>query len=349
MNDPIGRRASFSPARARRTARDTARTASSCPTIRACSESSIRSSFSVSSSTSRITGMPVQLDTMSAMSSALTVVMSRPLSVFQELSSSSSFWRSTFSLSRRLAAFSKSWPLIASSFSRRTRSAFSRAWRTSCGRKLACRRILLDASSIRSIALSGRNRSEMYLSASVAAATSASSLILTPWCASYRSRSPRRISMLWSTVGSATRIGANRRSSAASRSTYFRYSSSVVAPMHCSSPRDSDGLRMLLASIAPSAAPAPTSVCSSSTKRMTSPDAFRISSITFFMRSSNSPRYFVPATSAARSSCTTRFDRSTSGTSPRTIRCARPSVIAVLPTPGSPIRAGLFLVRRDST
>ena len=76
----------------------------------------MRRSFSVSSSTRRITGMPVQLDTMSAMSSAVTVVMSRPLSVFQELSSSSSFWRSTSSLSRRLAAFSKSWPLIASSF-----------------------------------------------------------------------------------------------------------------------------------------------------------------------------------------------------------------------------------------
>ena len=37
--------------------------------------------------------------------------------------------------------------------------------------------------------------------------------------------------------------------------------------MHCSSPRDSGGFRMLAASIAPSAAPAPTSVCSSSMKR----------------------------------------------------------------------------------
>ncbi|KAL4854353.1 hypothetical protein ACK3TF_004876 [Chlorella vulgaris] len=37
----------------------------------------------------------------------------------------------------------------------------------------------------------------------------------------------------------------------------FRYSSRVVAPMHCSSPRASAGLRMLAASIAPSAAPAP--------------------------------------------------------------------------------------------
>ncbi len=189
----------------------------------------------------------------------------------------------------------------------------------------------------------------MYLSANVAAATSASSLIFTPWCASYRSLRPRRISTACSTVGSETRIGANRRSSAASRSTYLRYSSSVVAPMHWSSPRDRAGLRMLLASMAPSAAPAPTRVWSSSTKRMTSPWALRISSITFFIRSSNSPRYLVPATRAARSSCTTRLWRRISGTSPRTMRCARPSVMAVFPTPGSPMSAGLFFVRRERT
>ena len=49
------------------------------------------------------------------------------------------------------------------------------------------------------------------------------------------------------------------------------------------------------------------------------------------------------------SSAITRRSRSDSGTSPATIRCARPSTIAVLPTPGSPISTGLFLVRRDST
>ena len=36
-----------------------------------------------------------------------------------------------------------------------------------------------------------------------------------------------------------------------------------------------------------------------------------------------------------------------SGTSPLTMRCARPSTIAVLPTPGSPISTGLFLDLRD--
>ena len=36
-----------------------------------------------------------------------------------------------------------------------------------------------------------------------------------------------------------------------------------------------------------------------------------------------------------------------SGTSPPTMRCASPSTMAVLPTPGSPIRTGLFLVLRE--
>ena len=43
------------------------------------------------------------------------------------------------------------------------------------------------------------------------------------------------------------------------------------------------------------------------------------------------------------------MSRSDSGTSPLTMRSASPSTIAVLPTPGSPISTGLFLVRRDST
>src|SRR5438874_1140539 len=51
----------------------------------------------------------------------------------------------------------------------------------------------------------------------------------------------------------------------------LRNSSSVVAPMHCSSPRARAGLSMLLASMAPCAAPAPTTVCSSSMNRMISP------------------------------------------------------------------------------
>ena len=152
-----------------------------------------------------------------------------------------------------------------------------------------------------------------------------------------------------STVGSPTLIGWNRRSSAASFSTCFLYSSSVVAPTARSSPRASIGLSRLAASTAPSAAPAPTIVCSSSMNRMTWPSDSWISFRTAFRRSSNSPRYFEPASSAPMSSAITRRSRSESGTSPETIRWARPSTIAVLPTPGSPIRTGLFLVRRERT
>ena len=129
----------------------------------------------------------------------------------------------------------------------------------------------------------------------------------------------------------------------------LRYSSSVVAPTARSSPRASIGLSMLPASIAPSAAPAPTIVCSSSMNTMTWPWASAISLSTAFSRSSNSPRYFEPATIAPRSSAISRRSRRPSGTSPATIRWARPSTIAVLPTPGSPIRTGLFFVRRLST
>ncbi len=105
---------------------------------------------------------------------------------------------------------------------------------------------------------------------------------------------------------------------------------------------------MLDASIAPSAAPAPIMVCISSINKITSPD-FLISSITFFSRSSNSPRYFAPATMAARSRVTTLLSLSISGIFPSTILWAKPSTTAVLPTPGSPIRQGLFLVLLLST
>jgi hypothetical protein len=77
----------------------------------------------------------------------------------------------------------------------------------------------------------------MYRSASCADATSAPSVMDTRWCASYLSRSPLRISIVCEIVGSATWIGWNRRSRAASFSRYLRYSSSVVAPIVCSSPR----------------------------------------------------------------------------------------------------------------
>ena len=120
-----------------------------------------------------------------------------------------------------------------------------------------------------------------------------------------------------STDGSPTNTCWKRRSSAASFSMYLRYSSSVVAPTSRSSPRASIGLIMLPASIAHSpVAPAPTMVCSSSMNVMIWPAEFLMSSSTALSRSSNSPRYFAPATIEPRSSETTVLSRRLSGTSP---------------------------------
>ena len=129
----------------------------------------------------------------------------------------------------------------------------------------------------------------------------------------------------------------------------WRYSSSVVAPTQCNSPRASAGLSILPASIAPSPLPAPTMVCNSSMNRITRPSSLASSFSTAFKRSSNSPRNFAPAISAPISRDKTRLFLSPSGTSELIIRWARPSAIAVLPTPGSPMSTGLFLVLRCST
>ena len=149
--------------------------------------------------------------------------------------------------------------------------------------------------------------------------------------------------MVSSIDGSPTITGWNLLSNAASRSMCFLYSSSVVAPIHWSSPLANAGFRILAASIAPSAAPAPISVWTSSITKITLPADF-ISSIIFFSLSSNSPLYFVPATRSPMSKVRTRFSSKISGISPCWILWAKPSAIAVLPTPGSPIKTGLFLV-----
>ncbi|MNY08514.1 hypothetical protein D3C86_1413730 [compost metagenome] len=175
------------------------------------------------------------------------------------------------------------------------------------------------------------------------------SLMRTPWWTSYFSLRPRRIDTVSSTVGSATKTGWKRRARAASFSTCLRYSSSVVAPTQCSSPRARAGFSRLEASMAPSPLPAPTRVCISSMKRTMPPSAWATSFSTAFSRSSNSPRYLAPAIRAPMSSDRTFLSFRLSGTSPLTMRRARPSTMAVLPTPGSPIRTGLFLVRRART
>ena len=95
--------------------------------------------------------------------------------------------------------------------------------------------------------------------------------------------------------------------------------------------------------------PAPTMVCSSSMNRMMRPSESFTSRSTAFKRSSNSPRYFAPASMEAMSSVMMSRSFRLDGTSPLTMRCARPSTMAVLPVPGSPMSTGLFFVRREST
>mmetsp|Transcript_2532 Transcript_2532/g.5352 ORF Transcript_2532/g.5352 Transcript_2532/m.5352 type:complete len:275 (+) Transcript_2532:234-1058(+) len=170
----------------------------------------------------------------------------------------------------------------------------------------------------------------------------------TPWWAWYLSLIPRKMVRLSTGLGSGTKMGWNLRASAASFSICL-YSESVVAPTQDKSPRASCGFKIEAASIEPEASPAPITMCSSSMKRITCPAESETSLSTALSRSSNSPLYLAPATSAPTSSAITRFLRIDSGTSPSAMRCANPSTTAVLPTPGSPIRTGLFFRRREST
>ena len=108
-------------------------------------------------------------------------------------------------------------------------------------------------------------------------------------------------------------------------------------------PDVSKGFNKLLASITPpEAAPAPTIVCTSSINRIAL-SRFCNSDSSPLNRFSKSPRYLVPANKAPRSREYTTLSLRMSGTSPSTIFLAKPSTMAVLPTPDSPTNRGLFL------
>ena len=324
----------------------TADTASSCPITLLCKFSSRCFNFSFSVSVILLTGIPVQLAITCAISSLDKTITFLVLSSFHFACSSSNFCFLAFSLSLNLAAFSKFWVAIASSFSLQVFSISSSRFLIESGFVYVCIFTLDAASSIKSIALSGKYLSFTYLVDSSTAAFIDSSVIFTLWCASYLSLNPSRILIVSSSVGSFTVTGLNLLSRAASFSIYFLYSVVVVAPTTCTSPLAKSGFKIFAASTAPSAEPAPTIVCISSINSITSP-AFFTSSRDFFILSSKSPLYFAPATIPDISILTTLLFFRVSGTSPATIFSARPSAIAVLPTPGSPIKQGLFLVLLD--
>ena len=124
-------------------------------------------------------------------------------------------------------------------------------------------------------------------------------------------------------------------------------SSKVVAPMHWISPLAKAGLSIFAASKEPAAPPAPTSVCISSINKMIS-GFLLISFRMAFIRSSNCPRYLVPATMEPISKEMIFLSASTRDTFLFAIRMANPSAMADFPTPGSPIRIGLFFFLRPN-
>ncbi len=169
-NEPLGRFGSESPARERRIASDTALTASSWPTTRFDSDSSIRSNFSRSPSSIFDTGMPVHLETTSAISSSVTLLrtsvgalVSASCAAWMRFSSSGIFpycssdmrarspARRAASKSRR-ARSSSSLMLAApctaafSAFQVSSRSAYSRSSAPSCSSSASSR--FFDASSV---------------------------------------------------------------------------------------------------------------------------------------------------------------------------------------------------------
>ena len=156
MNEPVGRFGSLIPARARRIALETAMIAASWPITRLCSSSSMRTSRCDSASVSLNTGMPVHIETMSAISSSPISGCSVCSSARHCSSSSRFFCVSLRSLSRSDAAFSNSWFSIEASLSLRTFSISSSSSRYRGGALIVLMRIRDAASSIRSIALSGR-------------------------------------------------------------------------------------------------------------------------------------------------------------------------------------------------
>ena len=157
MKEPIGRRGSLRSARERRSALEIATTASSCPTTFPFSSVSICSSFSVSFCSIRCSGTPVTFETTDIISSAVTTTSFSSRSSRHSAKIVSSLSLVCFSLSRRLAAFSKSCALIAASFSPRITSIFFSISFTSGGRVMALMRARAPASSMTSIALSGKN------------------------------------------------------------------------------------------------------------------------------------------------------------------------------------------------
>ncbi len=156
---------------------------------------------------------------------------------------------------------------------------------------------------------------------------------------------PLRISTLSLSEGSATVTGWKRRSSAASFSMCLRYSLNVVAPMTWISPRESAGLRMFAAFMLPSASPAPTRIVH------LVDDKDDVSLAADLFNETLHARLKLAAELRSRDErseieqkylLVAQLGRYVA----RGDALRETSAIAVLPTPGSPMRQGLFFWRR---
>ena len=205
------------------------------------------------------------------------------------------------------------------------------------------------ASSITSIALSGRWRSLMKRAESSAAVVSAAGAYLTPWCCSKRVFRPLRISIVSAIEGSGTSTFWKRRDSAWSFSKICRYSLYVVAPMHFSAPVDSAGFsRLDASSVPPDAAPAPMIVWISSMKRID----FGIVGELLQHRLQALLEVAAVLGAGKQRAHVERVHlvfAQQLGHVALVDAAREPSAIAVLPTPASPTSSGLFLRRRHST
>ena len=153
-----------------------------------------------------------------------------------------------------------------------------------------------------------------------------------------------------STVGSPTKTGWKRRSSAASFSMCLRYSSSVVAPMHVQLAAGQHRLQHVGGvHRALGRARADHGV------QLVDEEDDLALGVRDLLEHRLQPLLELAAVLRARDErAHVERDDPLVASAPRarrraTIRCASPSTMAVLPTPGSPISTGLFLVRRDST
>ena len=155
--------------------------------------------------------------------------------------------------------------------------------------------------------------------------------ILTPWKISRRSRNPRRIETASSTLGSSTSTGWKR----AQCGVLLDMGAVFIERGRADHVQLAPGQHRLqhIAGVHGAFRGA----CADDVVQLVNEEqnpAFGAASLrTALSRSSNSPRYFAPATSAPRSRAKTVLSRRPSGTSPLLIRCASPSTIAVFPTP----------------